>query len=197
MGRPMLDYVTHHEEVVGKSFLLDDTELQIESRLEVRGDNGVAPTRSFERQLPQLSKGAIGVGHAGRNDAMPHRDGIGTPFRNLRGGIERLRAIGKVPCQVIARAEPRLSGPDLVGGELRQGGVQCDGRGERMTPPLLRLCRHYAVRGDHRESEPARHGEHRMSLPPRPELGIKVLRATEPEYLLKKANITGEENESI
>src|SRR6185436_19516559 len=66
-----------------------------------------------------------------------------------------------------------------------------------MTAPLLRMRGHHAVGGDNREPEPACRGEHRVSVPAGPELGVQILWPAELDCLLQKARVSGDENEAV
>jgi hypothetical protein len=59
------------------------------------------------------------------------------------------------------------------------------------------MGRNHAVGGNNWEPEPACSREHRMSLATGPELGVEILRSTEPEYFFEKTDIAGEQDKSI
>jgi hypothetical protein len=55
----------------------------------------------------------------------------------------------------------------------------------------------HSVGCDYGQPEPPGRGEYRMAISSGPELGVQVLRSTQPEYLLKETNISGEHDQPI
>ena len=144
--------------------------------LQLGGDRRVAPPGSLECQLPQLGEGGAGIGDAGRHDALADRDPVAHRSAISRRRADCLGAVGKVARQLIGRAEPGSVGPDLLGRQGGQRGVQRDGAEQAMAAPILRVRGDHAVGGDGGQSEPAGGGQCLVAPPAGPELGVEVLR---------------------
>src|SRR3712207_6824322 len=101
-----MDNVTDNQEVVGKSLLRDNAELQVQPILQLGRDDRIAPVSSFERELPELVECPRPVGNAWRHRAISHGYDIGAPLGDLFGCPQRLGTVGKVAGQLAGRAEP-------------------------------------------------------------------------------------------
>jgi hypothetical protein len=197
MGGPVTDDVTHYQEVVGESFLSNDAEFQVQTVLELAADDRITAAGSLKCQLLKLSKRRTGVRHPRRHDTPPDRDGIGTALRDLFGAAQGIGAVGKMPGQLLVRAEPRLGRPDLVSGKLGESGVEGNGAEQTMAAPSFGMGGDDAVRGDRGQTQPPSGGQGFMALPTGPELSVQVLGAAEPEDFLEKTDMAGEKDEAV
>ena len=175
--------VAHHQEVVGKSLLTDDAELQIQPVPQLGADGGVPPPGALERELPQLREGGAGIGNAWRYDPLPDRDPVDAPLRDVHRRADCLGTVGEVSRQIIGRTEPGSMGPDLLRREGGQRGVQGDGPKQAVTAPVLPMRRDHSVGGDGGQPQPARGGQRLVAPPAGPKLGVQILGTAEVECL--------------
>jgi hypothetical protein len=141
----MMDDVAHYQEVVRKSLLPDDAELQIQPILQLGGNRGIAPAGPLQRQLSQLIEGSRRICYARRNCPAADRDGVAAAFGDLFCRPQRLGTIGKVTGQFGPRSEPRLLRPYLGGGKRRECGVERNGPEQAMAAPVLGVRGHHSI----------------------------------------------------
>jgi len=198
VGRAVAHDVLHHQEVVGVALLADDGELVLQPLAGDRRDRAVAPLRAGVGLGPEPREGVGDVGGAGRDDPPPG-DPPGAALGQLRGGGDRLGAVGEMADEIGGGAEPGVAGGEGVGArlvDLRDRRVQMNRPHQPVAGPVLRVRHDGSVGGDRGDAKPARGGEHRVSLLARHELGKKIGGTARRRDALEEGDIAGEEQQA-